>query len=51
MVNANGNTTTALTASLAFAGLFNDSTSFDSFSFLASAAITGNYKVYGYSNS
>jgi hypothetical protein len=51
MILGNANTTTALATSYAFAGQFNNTTSFDSFSFLASAAITGSYKVYGYSNS
>ena len=47
----NGNTSTALATGLAFGGIFNATTSFDSYSFLASTAITGSYKVYGYSNS
>lgn len=47
----NGNTTTGLVATLPFGGIFNATTSFDSYSFLASTAITGSYKVYGYSNS
>ena len=51
MINGSGNTTTALATSLAWAGMFNNTTSFDSFSFLGTAAITGSYKVYGYSNS
>jgi hypothetical protein len=47
----NGNTSTALANGMAFGGIFNATTSFDSYSFLASTAITGSYKVYGYSNS
>ncbi len=51
MITANGNTTTAKATSLAFSGLFNGTTSFDSFTFLSAENITGSYKVYGYSNS
>jgi hypothetical protein len=51
MIIGNSSSALALVTSLAFAGLFNGTTSFDSYSFLASTAITGSYKVYGYSNS
>ena len=51
MLQGSANTTTALATSVPFSGIFNGTTSFDSFSFLATSAITGNYKVYGYSNS
>ena len=51
MVSGNSSSGAALVTSLAFSGIFNATTSFDSYSFLASVAITGSYKVYGYSNS
>jgi hypothetical protein len=51
MISGNSSSALALVTSLAFSGIFNDTTSFDSYSFLASTAITGSYKVYGYSNS
>jgi hypothetical protein len=51
MIVGNGNTTTAHATNIPFSGIFNDTTSFDSFSFLSAATITGKYKVYGYSNS
>ena len=51
MISGNSASGLALVTTLAFAGIFNDTTSFDSYSFLASTAITGSYKVYGYSNS
>jgi hypothetical protein len=47
----NGNTTTAFIGSRVTAGLFNGATSFDSLSLLGTDTMSGNYKVYGYSNS
>ena len=51
MISGNSASGAALVTTLGFAGIFNDTTSFDSYSFLASTAITGSYKVYGYTNS
>ena len=47
----NGNASTAFIGSRVFAGLFNDTTSFDALSLLGTTTMSGSYKVYGYSNS
>jgi hypothetical protein len=50
-LSTNGNNTTSIAGVRTFAGIFDGTTSFDSWSILATAAISGSYKVYGYSNS